>query len=88
MPNLKPLTPAQAADWLEALPPVEIKNRLLDYLRWQAAHQKILLHFAHYARLLHYGYTPRTETTQRRRAQLNPLTDGIGRSVPPLRRAS
>ena len=75
------LTPAQAFAWLNALPPVEIKNRLLDYLQWQAEHSKRLLHFAHYARLLHYGYAPRQETTERRTRAMKPLTDGIGRSV-------
>ena len=74
------LTPAQAALWLEALPPVEIKNRLLDYLEWQAKHGKIILHGAHYFRLLHYGYRPREETMSKRTAGLRALIQQVGQS--------
>lgn len=78
MPKLLPLSPAEAADWIDALSPVEIKNGLLDYLRWQAAHGKILLHFAHYARILHYAATPREETTAKRMGAIRKLSHTIG----------
>lgn len=77
----KPLTPGEAADWLDALAPIEIKNQLIDYLRWQATHGKILLHSAHYFRMIHYGSKPRPETEAKRWEQVRPLTNGIGRTV-------
>lgn len=79
------LTPATAFAWLEDLPPMEIKNRLLDYLRWQAEHGKRLLHSAHYFRIVKYGAAPRASTVARREAEtkkvLGSLTNGIGRSI-------
>jgi len=76
------LTPAEAADWWEALPPVEIKNRIGDYLRWQASHGKRLLHFAHYMRVAYYGFHPREGTIQKRLVPLRPLLERIGRTLP------
>ena len=73
-----PLSPAEAAAWLDALPPVEIKNRLVDYLLWQAAHGKRLLHSAHYFRVARYGYQPRASTTEKQLNLLRPLTQRIG----------
>ena len=74
------LTPAQAAEWIDALPPVELKNRLLDYLLWQASHGKRLLHSAHYFRVAHYGFQPRASTVEKRLAPLRALTQQIGGS--------
>lgn len=79
------LTPAIAFAWLQDLPPMEIKNRLLDYLRWQAEHGKRLLHSAHYFRLVKFGCQPRDSTKAKREAQmtaaLGGVTQGIGRKV-------
>ena len=92
MPKPKPdvLTPAIAFAWLQDLPPMEIKNRLLDYLRWQAEHGKRLLHSAHYFRIVKYGAVPRASTVARREAQtkkvLGGLTNGIGQPLPEPRR--
>lgn len=76
-----PLSPATVADWLDQLSPVAIKNGLIDYLRWQAAHGKILLHFAHYARVLHFKEKPRESTMQKRAEQFHGLTKGIGKGL-------
>lgn len=44
------LTPRQAADWIEVMPPVEVKNCLLDLLIWQARNHKALVHVSWYLR--------------------------------------
>ena len=90
-PPREVLTPASAFSWLEDLPPMEIKNRLLDYLRWQAEHGKRLLHSAHYFRIVKFGAAPRASTMARRELQtkqmLGTLTESIGRPVPTSKRA-
>lgn len=76
-----PLTPIQASEWLDSLPPIEIKLRLVDYLRWQAAHGKRILHGAHYFRVVKYGYQPRASTMAKQGVVLRDLTKTIGRTI-------
>ena len=53
------MTPKEAYDLLEALPPVDIKNSLMDMLFWQAKKGKVLVHIAWYLNCLKYGTKPR-----------------------------
>lgn len=78
-----PLSPAQAAEWWDSLPPMVIKNSIGDYLRWQAAHGKSLLHFAHYLRIAYYAERPRASTIEKRLAPLRELTSMVGRKATP-----
>lgn len=75
--HLKPhtLTPSQAADWLEAMPPIEIKNRLIDLLLWQAKHNKSLVNFGWYARKMQ---EPKLKPLS---SEWREMTSSIGKSV-------
>ena len=44
------MTPSDAADFIDSLSPVEVKNRLLDLLLWQAKRGKTLVHISWYLR--------------------------------------
>ena len=72
------MTPQQAYDLLEALPPVVIKNALLTAFAWQAAHGKRLVHVGFYLRTAWYTERPRPKPIP---PAIQALTAGIGRAA-------
>ena len=71
--NRQILSPSEAADFIDSLSPVEVKNRLLDLLLWQAAHGRVLVHFSWYLRKMKDA-KPKTQQ------EWQQLTQKIGRT--------
>lgn len=53
------MTPFDAAQFLESLPPAHIKLHLVEMLEWQAAHGKRLVGMRWYLERLRYTLEPR-----------------------------
>ena len=68
------MTAYDAATFLESLPPVTIKLRLVELLEWQAAKGKAVVHLNWYLRKLR---EPQMKPGQRTR--MADLTAGIGK---------
>jgi len=58
------MTPKEAAEQLERLPPVVVKERLLRLLEWQDRNGKILVHVSWYLRTMFYAEHPRNPLSQ------------------------
>lgn len=67
------MTPQQAYDALEEIPPVEIKNLLMDSLNWQAKHPLLkskprpIVHASWYLQRIIYGWKNRDVWKKRER---------------------
>ena len=66
------MTPHEASELIESLPPLDLKNRLFELFRWQAKTGRSLVHVGWYLRCLK---KPKLSPADRRR--LGELVDVV-----------
>ena len=71
------MTPKDAADLIESLPPVDLKNRLFELLMWQAKTGRSLVHIGWYLRCL-----TKPQLSPEDRARMRTLCTGLTKPLP------
>ena len=71
------MTPHEAMEFIERLPPNDFKMAMVDILTWQHQHQKSLVHLSWYLAKIKYSRDPRPKTHD----AMHRLLQSIGKPV-------